>query len=62
MIFVDDKDFVFHHIKKNGEIQKKAKYNKVMAESFKELYTKYVPSFIDRIFEGKSGKDIVPQL
>jgi hypothetical protein len=34
MIFVDDKDFVFHHIKKNGEIQKKAKYNKVMAESF----------------------------
>jgi hypothetical protein len=34
-----------------------------MAESFKELYLKYVPVCIDRIFEGSvTGEDIIPPL
>jgi dynein heavy chain len=34
-----------------------------MAESFKELYLKYVPVCIDRIFEGSvTGEDVIPPL
>ena len=33
-----------------------------MAESLNELYTKYVPICIDRIFDGTSGEDILEPL
>ena len=34
---------------------KKVKYSEAMAEALTELYAKYVPSCIERIFEGNAG-------
>jgi dynein heavy chain len=63
MVFVDAKDLGYAPYYERWVNQKKTKYNEVMAESFKELYLKYVPVCIDRIFEGSiTGEDVIPPL
>jgi dynein heavy chain, axonemal len=37
-------------------------YGESMHDSFKELYVKFIPLLMDRVFEGKNGEDLVEPL
>ena len=64
MVYVDPKNLGYTPFFERWNKDKKEKYqSEVMQESLKELYFKYVPASIDRIFEGVTGGDeIVEQL
>lgn len=57
MVYVDPKNLGYTPFFERWIKEKHEKYSEVMAESLKELYFKYVPTCIDRIFEGAAGGD-----
>ncbi len=63
MVYVDPKNLGYTPFFERWNKEKHDKYSEVMAESLKELYFKYVPQCIDRIFEGATGgEEIVEPL
>jgi len=62
MVYVDPKNLGYRPFFERWVRDKEEKYSEVMAESLNELYTKYVPICIDRIFDGTSGEDILEPL
>lgn len=61
MVFVDAKNLGYAPYWERWVNVKQAKYNETMGESFRELYIKYVPACIDRIFEGQTGGEELEQ-
>jgi dynein heavy chain len=61
MVFVDAKNLGYLPFWERWVNQKQAKYNETMGESFRELYSKYIPPCIDRIFEGQTGGEELEQ-
>lgn len=59
MVYVDPKNLGYAPFYERWAKMKLEKYSEVMYESLKELYSKYVPICIDRIFEGTSGDEIL---
>mmetsp|Transcript_39360 Transcript_39360/g.37802 ORF Transcript_39360/g.37802 Transcript_39360/m.37802 type:complete len:502 (+) Transcript_39360:2293-3798(+) len=57
MVYVDPKNLGYTPFFERWAIGKLEKYEQVMYDSLKELYQKYVPLCIDRIFEGMTGGD-----
>lgn len=57
MVYVDPKNLGYAPYYERWVVLKQMKYGEVMAESFRELYTKYVFQCIERIFEGNAGND-----
>ena len=57
MVFVDAKNLGYAPFYERWTNQKKNKYGEIMAESLKELYTKYVYQCVERIFEGNDGSE-----
>jgi len=55
MVFVDAKNLRYAPYWERWVKLKQEKYNETMAESLRELYQKYIPPCIDRIFEGQTG-------
>lgn len=63
MVFVDAKNLGYAPYFEKWVANKKEKYGEIMAESFSELYTKYVFQCIERIFEGNDGtEELLPPL
>ena len=63
MVFVDAKNLGYAPYYERWVGQKKAQYGEIIAESFKDLYTKYVFQCIERIYEGNDGsEELLPQL
>jgi len=63
MVFVDAKNLGYAPYFEKWVAIKKEKYGEIMAESFSELYTKYVFQCIERIFEGNDGtEELLPPL
>jgi len=63
MVFVDAKNLRYTPFWEKWVKLKQEKYNETMAESLRELYQKYVPPCIDRIFEGQTGgEELVAKL
>ena len=52
MVYVDPKNLGYKPFYDRWSRDKVEKYSEVMGESLNELYGKYVPVLIDRIFEG----------
>ena len=63
MVYVDPKNLgyspYYHWWLNNEKVHKKEEQTK---DSLKELFLKYVPSIIDRIFEGIAGEELVEPL
>ena len=57
MVFVDAKNLGYAPFYERWVALKKIKHGEIMAESFKELYQKYVFQCIERIFEGNAGEE-----
>jgi dynein heavy chain len=58
MVYVDPKNLGYAPFYEKWCKEKLEKYSsEVLYESLKELYAKYVPPCIDRIFEGVTGGD-----
>lgn len=57
MVYVDPKNLGYAPFFERWAKDKLEKYSEVMYESLRELYAKYVPVCIDRIFEGATGGD-----
>jgi len=57
MVFVDAKNLGYAPYYEKWIKWKGQKYGENMAESFKDLYSKYVFQCIERIFEGNTGTD-----
>jgi dynein heavy chain len=58
MVYVDPKNLGYNPFFERWAKDKLDKYSsEVMYESLKELFFKYVPLCIDRIFEGMTGGD-----
>jgi len=62
MVYVDPKNLGYYPFYEKWAKIKHETYSEVMYESLKELYNKYIPPCIDRIFEGIVGEDIVEPL
>jgi len=63
MVFVDAKNLGYAPFFERWVQQKKETYTEIMAESFTELYTKYVYQCIERIFEGNDGtEELLPPM
>lgn len=62
MVYVDPKNLGYRPFFERYVRDKELKYGDVMAESLNELYSKYIPICIDRIFDGTSGEDILEPL
>lgn len=52
MVYVDDKDLGYAPFYERWVQEKKKKYNESIADAFGELYAKYFPQVMDRIYEG----------
>jgi dynein heavy chain len=52
MVFVDAKNLRYSPFWERWVNEKQKKYNEMMGETLRELYVKYIPPCIDRIFEG----------
>jgi dynein heavy chain len=52
MVYVDDKDLGYSPFYEKWMGEKKKKYNDAIGEAFADLYAKYFPMVMDRIFEG----------
>jgi dynein heavy chain len=61
MVYVDPKDLGYAPYYERWLLGKKEAYNESMQEAFSELYSRYVPYCIDRIFEGNAGAAEEPQ-
>lgn len=61
MVYVDAKDLGYAPYYERWLLGKKEAYNESMQEAFSELYQRYVPHCIDRIFEGNAGAAEEPQ-
>lgn len=59
MVYVDPKNLGYKPYYDRWVRDKEEKYSEVMGESLNELFLKYMPACIDRIFEGTSGEDIL---
>jgi dynein heavy chain len=57
MVYVDPKNLGYAPFYERWVALKRQKYGDIMAESFNELYQKYVFQCIERIFEGNAGTD-----
>jgi len=57
MVYVDSKNLGYAPFYERWVALKRLKYGDIMAESFNELYQKYVFQCIERIFEGNAGTD-----
>jgi len=55
MVYVDAKDLGYAPFFERWVKEKKKSHSDSMSEAFTELYTKFVPQCIDRIFEGNAG-------
>jgi dynein heavy chain len=55
MVYVDAKDLGYAPYYERWLLGKKEAYNESMQEAFSELYSRYIPYCIDRIFEGNAG-------
>lgn len=62
MVYVDPKNLGYKPFYAHWLLGKKATYDETMHDSLKELFLKYVPPLIDRIFEGVNGEEIVEPL
>ena len=63
MVYVDPKNLGYYPFYDRWSREKNDLYSEVMMESLKELYEKYIPPCIDRIFEGQTGgEEIVEPL
>jgi dynein heavy chain len=59
MVYVDPKNLGYRPFYAHWLKGKFNTYGETMADSLKELFQKYVPPLLDRIFEGVSGEEIV---
>jgi dynein heavy chain len=59
MVYVDPKNLGYRPYYSNWLRNKFTEYGETMHDSLKELFLKYVPVLIDRIFEGVDGDEIV---
>lgn len=57
MVYVDPKNLGYAPFYERWAKNKKEEYGEIMYESLNELFQKYVPACIDRIFEGMTGGD-----
>lgn len=57
MVYVDPKNLGYEPFFDKWTREKQEQYSEIMSESLKELYAKYIPPCIDRIFEGMTGGD-----
>lgn len=55
MVYVDAKDLGYSPYFEKWVKEKKKTHSESMSEAFNELYTKFVPACIERIFEGSAG-------
>jgi dynein heavy chain len=63
MVFVDAKNLGYAPYFERWVAEKKETYGEIMAESFSELYSKYVYQCVERIFEGNDGtEELLPPL
>lgn len=60
MVYVDDKDLGYAPFYEKWVMEKKIKYSEGIADAFTELYQKFVPACIERVFEGSAGGDEEP--
>lgn len=63
MVYVDPKNLGYkpYYFKWMAEKDKIYK-SEILADSLKDLYQKYIPAVMDRIYEGLNGEDIVEPL
>lgn len=59
MVYVDPKNLGYKPFYDRWVREKVDRYSEVMGESLNELFVKYIPLLIDRIYEGTSGEDIL---
>lgn len=62
MVYVDPKNLGYAPFYMKWLVDKFNKYGETMRDSLKELFQKYVPPIMDRIFEGLSGEELVEPL
>lgn len=62
MVYVDPKNLGYRPFYSNWLKGKFNVYGETMHDSLKELFAKYVPTLIDRIFDGTDGEEIVEPL
>jgi dynein heavy chain len=59
MVYVDPKNLGYRPYYSNWLRKKTTAYGETVSDSLKELFQKYVPALIDRVFEGVAGDEIV---
>jgi dynein heavy chain len=57
MVFVDPKNLGYQPFYQRWWEKKKQQYGETFADNLKELYAKYFPIVMDRIFEGYTGEE-----
>ena len=62
MVYVDPKNLGYRPFYERWLQEKFIKYNETMRDSLKELFDKYVPPLMDRIYEGLAGEELVEPL
>jgi len=62
MVYVDPKNLGFRPFYSHWLKGKFNTYGETMADSLKELFQKYVPPLVERIFEGINGEELVAPL
>ena len=62
MVYVDPKNLGYAPYYQRWLRDKFIKYGETMRDSLKELFLKYIPPIMDRIFEGLAGEELVEPL
>ncbi len=62
MVYVDPKNLGYAPYYHKWLVNGKDKYDEAIHENLKDLFLKYVPPIMDRIFEGVNGEELVPPL
>ena len=62
MVYVDAKNLGFKPYYANWLKNKHKDYGETMHDSLKELFTKFIPTLMDRVFDGIAGEELVAPL